>query len=1201
MGPVGERGNYWSGRPQTIAITLLLLISTVAIPGTVLASPGDQESTANLTTTVTSSSAGFWATTGSTLIHYTQDGVEDCRYSFPASPIEVDVGPNEDAYVTDPGGAAIQRIDTNCNLVWENTADTTASQESINVNGTSGVYVVSSDSNDPGVKRLDPADGTLMWQWDNPWGTNQRRVAIGGNYVVTGTDDPAVVYIYKHNGTKHDHYTTGSSPFIAMNYMNGSFYTSRKNGEVTKWSGISTKDWTTSLGSNVKKLEDDGTNVYAPTTSNVYSLDPASGNSSTFLNESPGEQLDITNSNRQLFMVYNDNVSVYDTSGGLKYEKTSESFHDVSSYSDIENLAAVSGVVKDGNGDPVADATVKVVGYDRDNYSGTASEIDSEIQANREELENPKPSGWTSQGGTGLQLAGSDGHFEDAGEYVAVHTADEWDLQGYQATDDANIWSVDVVSLEAPNVQVSSGEPVVLSLWDTSKDGFIQDQADEDLPGRTESGSIVVEQRGPAGDVLSSDTYDTQGLIEIFNTGANGGTKTHEAVVLDLSPGFYRVYAEGNEAAAYWIVVGSPDQIIQPYVENLEDESDALTTRASTLQDLQNNGKVVTKTVQADEAGEFTVTLGSRYDEVTLTAYRAPAELDGANVTRKEIIEYYESFVLADDGSLKATVSLADNQTTSYWEETGVPSSYYVSDGVTEATPPASNVTVRVEEISAPPVANASTRQTVEDKLRELIDQLSMSNVQSATQEVIEKVPVEDLRSQYAEQVGLIKKYEPAKERYLEISDREEVAAPSELSRSELETETAYMNQALYETDLTGGVEEPDVERANETVSVAWTVPGTDLESADVSVLAHWTNGTTDVVNESFVTVDASVIGDDVVRVNEYPVGEKDPAAVQFELRVAGDGEYRQRADTVKNPTFSGDLPALNSVRLSSTVPGPNDNVSVTFNPAEDGSYKSLKSVTVYGPDGSTVASTSPSDNRVSFDTSGAGLYTVKATLETTGGETVTVPIRFKASEADLARPPTITVRDSTVGTYALVGGPIQDAEITTQGAGEQVTVLAQVAEGERPDQLDVHLEELALPGTATTNVRVVQGDGQENVPGKVVVKIHYRSVGDSYQVRAHGQPVTESGTQYGQASPKDGGLAVKTWTQDDGSLEVKKVNNPTLRQRGAFWIDKQLLGAPSLGVPFAISPPALPDGLAAGVLLVAPVGLLAGRRRWSG
>jgi len=393
------------------------------------------------------------------------------------------------------------------------------------------------------------------------------------------------------------------------------------------------------------------------------------------------------------------------------------------------------------------------------------------------------------------------------------------------------------------------------------------------------------------------------------------------------------------------------------------------------------------------------------------------------------------------------------------------------------------------------------------------------------------------------------------------------------------------MNQALYSTDLTGGIEEPDtdaVTKSAENVSLAWTVPGMDLSASNVSVIAHYANGTTRVVPEEYVQVNTE-IGDDTVHINEYPLGKNDPSSVQFRLRIAGEEELRSASKTVTNPQQSGDLPRLDSISLGTLTPGPSETVSVELNPAQMSSFRRVTNVTAYSPDGSEVTTTSVSDgDTFSFTTDGTGVHTLRVDIETTNGNTVTLPVRIKALASDISRPPSITVRDSPIGQYALVGDGLAGAEISTDAGAKQTTVVAKLKEeSSLPSNIDVHLEEIALAGTAETSVTVVRGEAEQRISKHVPVTLHFRKPTDDVLVRRNGEPLSADGNSKGQTRTTGKALIVETYIDESGSVTVKRVNDPGWLEKLAFQGDQWVRG---LSLGFIATP--LPGSMSSAVIV---------------
>jgi len=817
-----------------------------------------------------------------------------------------------------------------------------------------------------------------------------------------------------------------------------------------------------------------------------------------------------------------------------------------------QSSAKINGTVRTQSGSPVANATV--VGYaalyPNKSTNGARDQLES--------LADPTPPAYEKIS-KNPDLLKNYWNLEETDSFVSTHTK--------EAIPETAPW-VDEPNLDGTAaIDLPADEEIVLAAWSgpVPDCGILAAGGHEyDCQmGAThvpDSPTVVIERIGPKGSITERSTVQ---LDEIAGGGlADPDRLNYETV--DLQPGFYYIHEEGAPKGIPR-KVGKSTEIIDRYQQTTDSK---LSDRASEVAKEINNDRLKRVTTETNASGEFTLSVPANAKVVSIQTYKAGSIADAtgtapANMTQRTIVSNYNDAINTDPSQRTAAQRRIVN------------SSVYFPSITRTVEPPADDVRITMYELSAPPGANVSALQEELDRLRQQLRDQSFSTVTNTIQQQIPKTSIEELRNLYAELAGVVDQYQPVEDRYLEISNRTSIADPSELSRDELTTEMRHMNQALREVDATGMISEPDVEKSASNVSVSWTVPDMDLSEAKVSVIAHYANGTSRAVSEEYIAIDSGLAADSV-RVESFPLGETDPASVSFELRVAGDGELRNREDAVKNPTFSGDLPRINSISLSSAVPGPDENVTATVTPAQFGSFKEVKSVTVYGPDGNQLG-TSPIRNGTtfSFTTDGAGIHTIEATLVTTGGTEVQLPVRIKAKSTDTDRPPTISARDSPIGMYALVGGAdLEEARIETDSGGQEISVTGVVESNRKPTEVDLHLEELSIPGTATTTITLVEEGSRERLGYNVPVLVHMQKPSsEDYQIWREGQPVRKDGNKWGEVSETSQGITVDTYTESDGSVEIKKVSDPTLRQRLDWWVATRLSSVGVSSVTIGVGP----------------------------
>lgn len=850
------------------------------------------------------------------------------------------------------------------------------------------------------------------------------------------------------------------------------------------------------------------------------------------------------------------------------------------------NRNIVAGQVTDRTGDPCANCTVKVYGFDYAEYNGTQEEIQDEIDEIQSKMANPTPDGWASQGGMDFQLVGDGGHFESAAnDYVAVHTKEDWGLKGYDVG--GSTIGIDTVEIDQPQIQTAASETVVLTLWNPEEQ-LTEDAVDSDLPGYTTSGEVVVEHRGVNGSVMDRNTWQTQDLVRITSVRNidYGGSKTHEAIVLDLDPGFYRVYPKGGEEMAYWVVVGSSDDLIHAYVNTLKDEKNELTNQSKYYDSLRQNGKIEQPlTTTTDEHGRWSIDLGPQVEEVQATAFRTPPGMDPQEATRSDVVQYYASYTVSQN-SVSFDGAPENVSLTEHHADERLPGSVYLPAGVkTVSDVPQTGVDLTVEEVVRPPYLDMNATQNRSELLK---DALRNSNLSIAPLLQDLNATRGQLESAVGQLQNLTEENQRLRQRFVDLlqnrtGGNESVSVTVDVgnaSDQELRDRMWALQQSLNQLRTDIDTLETSSSTGDNTVS-STAVFDAALEQSQVTVIADYSNGSTQVVDDEFVSVDRSTgmavgVGSTTVRVENYPLGDAAPGSVSFRYEVATADGLGSARETVENPTVSEAVPALESVRLSTLNPGPDETVQVTVNGDSDSTFEGVTAAEVYAPNGTQLNSSAVSSDSFNFTTAGPGIHTLKMTINSDGGRTYTETVRVRASPTDRDYPPSIRPVSGPLGMYVLAGDGLSGGTVDVQTAGEQADVVARLPAGEHsPADVHVYTESANLAPDATIDVSVVKGSADESVQKHVGVVVHTQNLDEgnnpiAYRVTSDGkQPITEDGTQYGTINYRDDGAAIKTYTESDGQVEIRTINDPTLVQRG-FYLYRVNVGPVVPDIPLA-------------------------------
>jgi|GEM_PF-1925080 len=840
----------------------------------------------------------------------------------------------------------------------------------------------------------------------------------------------------------------------------------------------------------------------------------------------------------------------------------------------------VSGYVDTTDGRPVDNATVQVTGAEFDNFTGTQSEIDETVKELEAEINNVKPKAYVNQS----DLQPSRAVPTDT-TYVAAHSPTAWGVPSYYDDKDTVTRDSGIPALSFSDGAIEgavndeggaatgpygganpapAGEPIILSAWDGEAGDLlsVQDGVESDLPGAVDDDTdIVVEKLGPGGDTVRTRTLETDTTYNVIFGGE------HDYASTTLSVGIYRVYPEGSPANSYILPVGSENAIeaaIDGWQTELENQQGALSDRAQRLEDLEQEGKFEFITTSTNSTGYYAVTLdSSTINRTHVQAYKIPedAPVEPQNATLQDARTYYEELNNSQD-----VQSALDAP------------SMYVSEDTESVQPPANDANVTVREISAEPYVGLNRTDNIATKLAEYLFDRSFSDLNGLTQEYLTNLPREDLEELYQRDIDITEDSQSVRdEAENELNNGGNTdwdADPADLNADELKDRIRALETTIEEQQDTIDSSGEVGETTNETVSVAFEF-GRDLGADDVAVYAEYSNGTTKLVNESYYTVDSSAIpgGGTEVSVSEYPVDSTDPAAVTFRTDVLDEGESGSESVTARNPSFTGEIPALESISLSSLSPGPDETVSV--NAEGRSGFGSVQSVDVTGPDGQSVATTLD-NGEATFDTAGEGRHTVDVTYSNSDGDQFTERVDIKAIGADIDQPATVRAENGIAGPYALTGDDLTSGEIQTSQGNSQVTAIGEIGAGEDPpNTIHTHVTTLDTPRRAAITTRITQAPDDTVVRQRTTVITHLNDVGEDAHIyrRVDGelQPITADGNQYGSVSTENG-TTVSTYSGADGEVTIEYVSNPNFAEDIQWRIENFEESLPNL--PFTVGTP---------------------------
>ena len=813
-------------------------------------------------------------------------------------------------------------------------------------------------------------------------------------------------------------------------------------------------------------------------------------------------------------------------------------------YSGAEQSAfatsSLSGKVTNQNGQPVSNATVQLY------YSTlpTTTEARDQLQS----VSDPEPYSFTGQVDESLDIMGDSGLASKHDYYPAIYTPDQMGTAPWTDSADLStpLWK-----------DVPADEDLTVTIGDSDglDQGILAGEYARQMYGhpiKSDDGQVVLQRMGADEEPLGPE------LVYELTEQAGGGwgdpssLKYAEIPVDALQPGFYMVTARVGDTdyASYIIRVGMPSEVINEY---RQDATNELTQQAKAAQTAISEGDIVTKTVATDADGTWSADVPSNAKVVQVQAIKAPG---------------------VDVAPTKLTMG---NVTDAYSDPENLPNaSVYSPSTVKRVDVPSSDVRLTMYEARFPTTANTGALQDMIEDLRNRLENISLADLG------LPPTNPEDVRSELAltwnSLRGLLMQYPPAEERYLELSGRDRVPKAEDLSKSELRGEIAAANTALQSTDTTGEVVDDTTERTQDAITQTWQLSGIDLSEANVSVIAEYSNGTRTTVSEEYISVNDGLTAD-TVAVEDFPLGEDDPAQVNLKLRVAGpssdigsDEPVFAGGDTrITNPTFNGNVPDIESIELNTIRPGPDDRVQLSLHASGESSFRQLSNVTVYAPEGTeTQASNITNGNTVGFDTSGQGIYQIRYTVEDTEGRQFTDTIRIKADASDEDLKPTVRAHSGPLGTIAMASDGLAGGDVTVNNDGS-VSVVAQTPKGETPNEIHVHTTALTTGPETPVTVRVVEGENRQSISEHTYVFVHGKHISDDAITYRNGnQPVTrDDETKWGGVRVNSDGTVIKTWTDQNGVVSVTTNNDPGRLDRLWFGFRVRTAGfdIPGIGV----------------------------------
>jgi outer membrane protein assembly factor BamB len=1098
----------------------------------------------------------------------TSDGSEIWNATYSEIILTISESPSDDRiYMGDTNGKIIAVDASDGSEIWNNTA------HSAHVRGLSaspdGSTLFSASSDDK-VKALDTSDGTEIWNFSghtgNVWSVS---AAPDGSTVYSGSLDNTVKALDASDGTEI--WTSTAHTDSVRSVSAYSTYESGHpiSGTVTDNGGDPVDGATVSTGTGV-----------STTTGSDGSYELTVENTGTY---------DLTASTA----IDSETQTVDVPDGGL----TGVNFSLQS--------GTVAGTVTDQNGNPVANATVTTLTYNTKDPN-----VDIDLEELREIVENPLPPQWenfTNQDGVTSEeltinrenvavgsVAAADGWDSPR---VLLHTPSQWELDGYGWPPGDTV-AVPQADLLPPQVAVDSDSRPVFTCWEPT-DGIVDSLTQNNIESSisnmrlADCDEITVEKLDPTGGVQNTATYSPQPHIRIETlfdrTWPISEGETIKTARPDLEPGIYRVYPDDNQDAAMTYAVApdaNPEKIANNIVNVTNSEIDARTAYLEEIKAQHDAGNIDIKTTTTNDRGEFSFEIDDTVvEEVELRAAKSgtglEAQLASGELNRQQLADDFEDTVRGEFNTFdKSSVRFSEadvgtqefgdvcRQMGSVADDLGAP---YTGSASTEVPNP--DVTIQGQRAPIPEGVSQPVRECAVLNYAQTALEDPGSLLPGLAGDIADMAQ-DELEGHYENIVNLLKGNEELGAVVEDELGRDLPEDPSELDRDEIETVVRDGLDTVDNPsddvdvgepddspvpDLPGGDDEdaPSVDdpveeiddRVNETITREWPITGVDdWEEAGLLIRIDYADGTSETLSRDseYVTLDESAVGPDTIRLEEYPFGEGDSAVANIRLDVSTPQGIGGEETPVRNPTFDGTVPGLDSIRLSDSAPGPSDAVTVGVTPAESSQFGQLQTVNVTGPQCSR--SIQASDGDATFTTCGAGPHRVAATFTNADGVQFTEVLSVKAGNAAQARDPLIRGAAGPTGRFAVAANGLESGRIdVTAGTSEVILTGIVPADADIPNRVKASTTGVDVARGATTTVRIRQGPNEQTIRDRIGVVLHTSAVGNESLLWRNGRPIRNPGdTASSTVEHFNDSTAVDTYTGDTATVRVEVDRDPS-------------------------------------------------------
>jgi hypothetical protein len=472
----------------------------------------------------------------------------------------------------------------------------------------------------------------------------------------------------------------------------------------------------------------------------------------------------------------------------------------------------------------------------------------------------------------------------------------------------------------------------------------------------------------------------------------------------------------------------------------------------------------------------------------------------------------------------------------------------YQSMAPTIASVPSSNVEVTVVKVSMNPFENLEDLQTlIEDLQDQLLDeqqaQALLEEQLDATEDELNTVldKIDEQAKQNADLRELINDLRADYEAGGDTAD--EAAKKAKLTALALLRGDVGVNE-ITNIDVTDGKLDADI------------ILDGDVDEDSLVVFAATETGKQTIVDEQYYKVNERTARADIIQIRDYPIGDEN--VVQFGLYGVDGQDSVADEVVVDNPVVKGEIPEIRNIELNTLRPAVDEVVKGTVEWETAG--VTLVDATVYGPSSATA---SVSGGELTVDgLDKSGRHVVELIGQTTDGTRYSQSVALNVREDPMDEPPMVMIIEGKLGVFTLTNTGLDGAEASIEGA--KVSVTPRVTDVENtPTELHVFVGDELGAAESRLNLQLVDAN-EQTVRKNVRVVIHsaqtpvdapvYRGAG----AVADGTPVANGGS-YGSVVSAGQGATIQTYTDSDGSLSLKVLNDPTTWQEINWSIQKVL------------------------------------------